>query len=180
MYQSGKLMVFSVGNRCAPDGAQGARSDASCSATPSDVKFPARYPWVIAVGASDEGDRVPAFSRCGQAMTDHGVVAPGVNIFSTDREGRYGLMSGTSASTPHVTGAIALACQLQPVSPMRRCWPLAGNSRRPHGGVWLHLSVRAAGRSRTPQCDEVGEQAHAPVEPARMATKRLMTRREVA
>ena len=114
MYQSGKLMVFSVGNRCAPDGAQGAGSDASCSATPSDVKFPARYPWVIAVGASDEGDRVPAFSRCGQAMTDHGVVAPGVNIFSTDREGRYGVMSGTSASTPHVTGAIALACQLQP------------------------------------------------------------------
>jgi len=47
-------------------------------------------------------------------MTEHGVVAPGVNIFSTDREGRYGVMSGTSASTTHVTGAIALACQLQP------------------------------------------------------------------
>jgi subtilisin family serine protease len=119
MYQSGKLMVFSVGNRCAPDGAQGAGSDgagsdASCSATPSDVKFPARYPWVIAVGASDANDRVPAFSRSGPAMTDHGVVAPGVDIFSTNVGRGYGWMSGTSASTPHVTGAIALACQLQP------------------------------------------------------------------
>jgi subtilisin len=119
MYQSGKLMVFSVGNRCASDGAQGAGSDgagsdASCSATPSDVKFPARYPGVIAVGASDTNDRVPAFSRSGPAMTDHGVVAPGVDIFSTDLAGGYGWMSGTSASTPHVIGAIALACQLQP------------------------------------------------------------------
>jgi subtilisin len=124
MYQSGKLMVFSVGNRCAPDGAQGAGSDgagsdgagsdASCSTTPSDVKFPASYPGVIAVGASDANDRLPAFSRSGPAMTDHGVVAPGVDVFSTNLGGGYGLMSGTSASTPHVTGAIALACQLQP------------------------------------------------------------------
>jgi subtilisin len=124
MYQAGKLMVFSVGNRCAPDGAQGAGSDgagsdgagsdASCSTTPSDVKFPARYPGVIAVGASDANDQLPAFSRSGPAMTDHGVVAPGVNIFSTNLDGGYGWMSGTSAATPHVTGAIALACQLQP------------------------------------------------------------------
>jgi subtilisin family serine protease len=37
-----------------------------------------------------------------------------VDVFSTNLGGGYGLMSGTSASTPHVTGAIALACQLQP------------------------------------------------------------------
>jgi subtilisin family serine protease len=113
LYQSGKLMVFSAGNYCTANTAQGQGSDASCTTTPpADIKFPARYPGVIAVGASDGNDKVPGFSRSGPAMTDHGVVAPGVNIFS-DNLGGYGWMTGTSASTPHVTGAVALALQLQ-------------------------------------------------------------------
>jgi subtilisin len=102
--QAGKLMVFSAGNNCTTN----------CpTPPPTDIKFPARYPGVIAVGASDQGDRVAVFSRSGQAMADHGVVAPGENIFSDYLEGGYGWLSGTSASTPHVTGAVALAVQLQ-------------------------------------------------------------------
>jgi hypothetical protein len=54
---------------------------------PADIKFPARYPGVIAVGASDANDHVPSFSRTGPAMAAHGVVAPGVNIFSTNLGG---------------------------------------------------------------------------------------------
>ncbi len=96
MYQSGKLMVFSVGNRCAPNGAQGAGSDgagsdASCSTTPSDVKFPARYPWVIAVGASDADDRVPAFSRSGPAMAGSRCGGPRCEHFLHQPGGRLWL-----------------------------------------------------------------------------------------
>src|SRR5262249_37343737 len=102
------------GNYCMPNGAQGQGGDATCTTTPpADIKFPARYRGVIAVGASDGNDQVPGFSRSGPAMADHGVVAPGVNIFSTNRAGGYGWMSGASASTPHVTGAVALVLQLQ-------------------------------------------------------------------
>jgi subtilisin len=119
LYHAGKLMVFSAGNRCTASAAQGQGSDgqggdAACVANPSDVKFPARYPGVIAVGASDGNDQVPAFSRSGAAMAEHGVVAPGVNIFSANLGGGYGLMSGTSPATPHVTGAVVLALQLRP------------------------------------------------------------------
>jgi subtilisin len=114
LYQAGKLMVFSAGNYCTTSSAQGQGGDASCTTTPpADIKFPARYPGVIAVGASDANDQVPSFSRSGPAMVDHGVVAPGVNIFSDNRGGGFGLMTGTSASTPHVVGAVALALQLQ-------------------------------------------------------------------
>jgi subtilisin family serine protease len=122
---AGKLMVFSAGNRCTPQnaaaqgaGSDGAGSDAApvCTVTPAptDTKYPAKYPGVIAVGSSDGNDQVATFSRSGKAIADHGVVAPGVNIFSTNLGGGYGVMSGTSASVPHVTGAIVLALQLQP------------------------------------------------------------------
>ena len=114
LYQSGKLMVFSAGNYCTANTAQGQGGDASCTTTPpADIKYPARYSGVIAVGASNKNDEVPSFSRSGRAMAEHGVVAPGVDIFSTNLGGRYGWMSGTSAATPHVTGAVALALLLQ-------------------------------------------------------------------
>lgn len=65
----------------------------------------------ITVGAVDDNDNVPSFSSRGP--TDDGrikpdLVAPGVGIISTWKDGSFRLLSGTSMSTPHISGVVAL------------------------------------------------------------------------
>jgi subtilisin len=52
----------------------------------------------------DEDDTLADFSNYGEID----ITAPGVCIRSTEPGGGYGMRSGTSMSTPHVTGAVAL------------------------------------------------------------------------
>jgi len=70
------------------------------------VNYPAKYPESIAVSAANSSDAIASFSSRGAEIA---FIAPGVNIYSTYKGGRYSTMSGTSMACPHVAGLASLA-----------------------------------------------------------------------
>lgn len=79
----------------------------------NSVMYPAKYPEVIAVAASDKNDNAASFSSSGPEVN---IIAPGVDIPSTYIKGSYRSMSGTSMATPHVVGTIALVSSVKKLS----------------------------------------------------------------
>jgi thermitase len=91
--QSGALVVAAAGNSA--DG----------------LGFPAAYPGVLSVGATDSGGQLARFSNHDATMS---VTAPGVGILSTIPGNTYAKMSGTSMAAPFVSGAAALVWSAHP------------------------------------------------------------------
>ena len=83
------VVVAAVGNR--PDDAF--------------IGYPARYPGVLAVGATGRNGKVAKVSVTGAEVA---VTAPGTDIIAPDGQGGYRIGTGTSDSTAIVAGAVAL------------------------------------------------------------------------
>lgn len=67
--------------------------------------FPADFDECLAVGALDKNGAVASFSG---TNSNQGICAPGVDIVSTNYNGGYSILSGTSMASPQVAAAAAV------------------------------------------------------------------------
>ncbi len=85
--QSGIILIAAAGNR-----------------SYEPVAYPAAYPEVISVVATDSNDQIGYISPKGKVD----IAAPGMEIYSTYKGGTYRILTGTSMATPHVTSVVSL------------------------------------------------------------------------
>ena len=106
LVEAGTVVVVSAGN---------SGSDCSSVNTPSAI-----FEKSFTIGATNAMDTIAGFSSRGPVIVDESgrlkpnVVAPGVGIRSTIRNGEYASFSGTSMAGPHVAGVVALMISARP------------------------------------------------------------------
>ena len=127
LYEAGIILVASAGNQCKVttgnySGGDDSGGDSTSVCTMAQdprqggVKYPGRYPEVIAIAGTDMYDHIATYNRVGPEIT---LAAPGGSsvtgkIFSTLMGAQYAYGSGASQATAHATGAIATVLQVVP------------------------------------------------------------------
>jgi subtilisin len=101
----------------------------------SQPGYPARFPEVIAVGATDSSDVVASWSNDGED-----VLAPGVGVKSTVPGGGYDTYSGTSMASPHAAGVAALIIGSGTTSPGAVRSTLSSTADAVAGGVRINAA----------------------------------------
>lgn len=93
--------------------------------------YPAAYPEVIAVTATDDKDRLYVKANRGDYIF---IAAPGVDIIAPALKGGYELSSGTSMAAAHVSGVVALLLERDAQLDWSKARDiLASSARKPDG-----------------------------------------------
>lgn len=102
----------------------------------SNLPYPAAHPNVIAVGAIDNQGKRWAKSNFGNNID---LVAPGVNILTTNPRNDYTYIDGTSASAAYVSGVIALILEIDTYidfTKLRSILRKSANRKSLYSGNW--------------------------------------------
>jgi subtilisin family serine protease len=102
--------------------------------------YPANYPGVIGVAATDKTDKLYSWSEHGPWVQ---VSAPGCNVAPGANGGGYVDFCGTSSATPLVAGLAALALSVQPKASPAQVAAAIEETTRPVQADLLHGRIDA-------------------------------------
>lgn len=122
--QAGAVVVIAAGNERQTEGAF----------QPSELGYRAMVNNLgIAVGAVNREGKLALFSNPAGQSKGNFVVAPGVDVLSTLPGNQFGVLSGTSMATPHVSGVAALLLSANPSLTPAQVYGILGQTARLQG-----------------------------------------------